>query len=346
MIIKSEKIGKMGEDAFIIVGDAKRFQATISKVGATLVDLKVNNQSVVLGYPEIGDYLSDGGNYLGAIVGRYANRIYKGVYNLQDGPHTLTVNNCGNANHSSISSFHRKTYKESLLKAKDGNVYVVELLLFDDHSRTNEYPGDLEVTVKYTLNVDELTLDMEYRAELINGDATPINMTNHTYFNLNKAKGSSITGTAVKLCSNKSLEVSDGALIPTGKIIERNVSTFASDHPTVLGSEGPHYDNCFVVDENKDLHTTDSVSVNSLAHIFTAYHPESKISLDVSTTEPSFVFYTGDNLFGEFEPRSGFCVEQGRYIDAINRDEWRDCVLLKQGEVYTTKTQYRFKFNQ
>lgn len=342
---KSDERDSDKENGFITFGDASKFQATIAKLGATLIDLKVNNQSVVLRYPKAEDYLSDKGNYIGAIVGRYANRIYKGVYNLQDGPHKLTVNNCGNANHSSISSFHRKTFKASLVKNPSRDVYVAELSLLDDHTVPNEFPGDVEVSIKYTLNVAELTLDMEYEAQLINGEATPINMTNHTYFNLNKVKSEkSISGTEVKLCSDKSLEVSEGALIPTGKIIERKVATFDSADPTVLGNDGPKYDYCFVVDTNKKLNSTDSVSVNKLTPIATAYHPDSNITLEVLTTEPTFVFYTGDNLFGEFVPRAGFAVEQGRYINAINHDEWRGSVLLKRGEVYTSKIQYRFKY--
>ncbi|CAI4064208.1 aldose 1-epimerase superfamily protein SKDI_08G2560 [Saccharomyces kudriavzevii IFO 1802] len=325
------------------IGDAGRFQATISELGATLLDLRVNNQSVVLGYPNIQDYVSDGYNYIGATVGRYANRIHKGVFTLEDGPHRLTVNNCGNANHSSISSFHLKKYRASPVENPFKDVYIVEFTLLDDHTLPNEFPGDLQVTLKYTLNVADMTLNMEYQARLIRGEATPINMTNHTYFNLNKARNEkSISGTEIKLCSNKSLEVSEGALIPTGKIIERKIATFDSTRPTILRDDGPVFDYGFIVDANKDLKTADSVSVNKLVPVCKAYHPESHLTLEVSTTEPTVLFYTGDNLCGKFTPRSGFAVEQGRYVDAINRSEWKDCVLLKRGEVYTSKTQYRF----
>nr|CEP25283.1 putative aldose 1-epimerase [Torulaspora microellipsoides] len=329
---------------FIILGDKNKFEATIAKVGATLVDLKVNGQSVVLGYPDVKGYLNDPGNLVGANVGRYANRIYKGVFNTPDGAHQLTVNNCGNANHSSISCFNRKTFVASPVENSSRDVYIAKLTLLDDHTVPNEFPGDLEVTVTYTLNVAEMTLDLDYRAHLVKGDATPINMTNHTYFNLNKTRNEeSIIGTEINICSDKSLEVTQGALIPTGKIIKRDIATFQSAHPTTLGSKAPVYDFCFIVDANKDLRSTDSTSVNKLVPVFKAYHPESNIRLQVSTTEPTVHFYTGDSLGGKFVPRSGFAVEQGRYIDAINRSEWRNCVLLKRGEVYTSKTQYCFK---
>lgn len=333
----------MAENGFVTIGEPKKFELTVAKLGATTIDLKVNDQSVILRYPSTQDYVSDRGNYIGATVGRYANRIYKGLYTLPDGPHQLVVNNCGNANHSSISSFHLKEFEASIKKPSE-DVHVLELSLLDDHTRANEFPGDLEVIVRYTLNVAELTLDMEYQAQLVKGEATPINMTNHTYFNLNKAKtGASINGTEVRLCSDRALEVSEGALIPTGKIIEQEVATFDSAEPTILTNDGPKYDTSFVVGPNQSLKTTDSANANKLVPIVKVYHPESNISMEVSTTEPTFVFYTGDNLFDNFTPRAGFCVEQGRYVDAINRDEWKDCVLLKKGEKYTSKTQYRFK---
>lgn len=223
------------------------------------------------------------------------------------------------------------------------DLYIVEFTLLDDHTLPNEFPGDLAVNLKYTLNVADMTLDLEYEAKLVSGEATPINMTNHTYFNLNKTMDKkSISGTEVRLCSDKSLEVSEGALIPTGKIVQRKIATFDSSKPTILQDDGPIYDYAFIVDENKNLKTTDSVSVNKLVPAFKAYHPASRLSLEVSTTEPTVLFYTGDNLCDGFTPRSGFAVEQGRYVDAINRDGWRDCVLLRRGEVYTSKTRYRF----
>ncbi|CCE92258.1 bifunctional UDP-glucose 4-epimerase/aldose 1-epimerase TDEL_0E00150 [Torulaspora delbrueckii] len=332
------------EDRFITIGAGSKFEATIANLGATLVDLKVNGQSVVLGYSEAEEYVADNGTYVGATVGRYANRIKEGLFTLQDGPHKLTVNNCGNTNHSSISSFHTKKFLGPLVENPSKDVYIAEFLLLDDHSVPNEFPGDLEVLVKYTLNVAEMSLKLSYQAQLINGEATPINMTNHTYFNLNKVNNEqSINGTEVRICSNKSLEVSDGALIPTGKVIERDIATFDSTRPTTLREDGPFYDYCFISDENKGLKSPDSTSHNDLVPFFKAYHPESKITLEVSSTEPTVHFYTGDGLSGKFEPRSGFAVEQGRYIDAINRSDWEDCVLLKRGDVYTSETQYRFE---
>lgn len=97
-----------------------------------------------------------------------------------------------------------------------------------------------------------MTLDMDYRAHSVEGDATPINMTNHTYFNLNKAKNEeSIIGTEINICSDRPLEVTKRALIPAEKTIERDIATFESPHLTTLDSNDPVYDFCFIVDANK-----------------------------------------------------------------------------------------------
>lgn len=327
----------------ITIGDPSKIQACLTSLGATLVDLKIRNQSVVLGYTNIKDYLSDG-NLMGANVGRYANRISKGVFNLQDGPHQLTVNNCGNTNHSSINTLSSKRYEVSSVENPSKDVYVVEFSLLDDHMKVNEFPGDLKVKVKFILHVEELTLDIEYEAQLVEGEATPINMTNHSYFNLNKIKSEkSIKGTEIRVCSDRSLEVTKEALLPTGKITKRKIATFESAAPTVLGTDSPAYDCTFIVEANKGLKGTDSMKVNKLVPVFKAYHPESHLSFEVSTTEPCVHLYTGDNLCGNFTPRSGFAVQQGRYVDAINRNDWRNCVLLKHGELYSSKTRYHFE---
>lgn len=331
------------ESRFITIGSGRRFEATLANVGATLVDLKVDGQSVVLGYPEGKDYYCKDTCYVGATIGRYANRIAKGTFSLEDGVHKLTVNNAGNSNHSSVSSFHLKKFMGPLVRCPSEDVFTAEFLLLDDHSETNEFPGDLHVSVKYTLNVAEKTLDIGYQAQLLNGESTPINMTNHTYFNLNKVHNEdSFRGTEIKAVSNKSVDV-DSTGIPTGKIVDREIATFNSVKPTVLRKDGPAYDYAFIVEENKNLKGTDSTRDNELVSVVTATNPESGISMEVLTTEPSFQLYTGDFLCAGFAPRSGFAVEPGRYVDAVNQKEWKDTVILKRGEVYGSRIQYKFK---
>lgn len=333
------------ESRFVTIGAGSCFEATVANLGATLVDLKINGQSVVLGYSKADNYITDPGNYIGATVGRYANRVKEGTFALQDGLHKLTTNSCGNTNHSSVSAYHTKRFLGPLVRHPTKDVYKAVFFLLDDHSLTNEFPGDLQVSVTYTLNVAEKSLKLNYQAQLVNGEATPINLTNHTYFNLNKVNNEqSISGTEIKLYTNKSLEVSRDTMVPTGNVIEREIATFDSTKPTILREDSPSYDYCFVCDDERKLKSPDSVSQNELFPVLKAYHPESNMSLIVSTTEPTVHFYTGDSLSGKFEKRSGFAVEQGRYIDAINRGKWKDGVLLVSGgDLYTSETLYRFQ---
>lgn len=324
-------------DRFVTIGSGSRFQATIANLGATLVDLKVDGQSVVLGYDNEEGYLAKDTCYIGATIGRYANRIAHGKFQIGGENYQLTINNGVNANHGSIGSFHVKKFLGPILQNPSKNLYTAEYMLVD-RDEDSEFPGTLEVHVLYTLDVANKTLNIEYTGT-VEGKPTPINMTNHTYFNLNKVTGSGfIDGTEISVVSKKSVDV-DADTIPTGKIIDREIATFDDAKPTILGREGPDYDYAFIVDENaKDINTKDK----PLKLVTKAHHPESGITLEVLTTEPSFQVYTGDWLCAGYEKRQGFAVEPGRFVDAINQSQWKDSVTLNPGQTYGSKIVYRF----
>ncbi|CAI4260623.1 BAP_1a_G0002320.mRNA.1.CDS.1 [Saccharomyces cerevisiae] len=125
------------------------------------------------------------------------------------------------------------------------------------------------------------------------------------------------------------------------KLLRETLLPLILKKPTVLGSDKPQYDQSFVVDEeakNKQINTLN----NELKTVVKAFHPDSNITLEVLTTEPTYQLYTGDFLSAGFTARQGFAVEPGRYIDAINQEEWRDNVILKRGESYGSKIVYRF----
>nr|WNH42893.1 bifunctional UDP-glucose 4-epimerase/aldose 1-epimerase [Saccharomyces arboricola]WNH42897.1 bifunctional UDP-glucose 4-epimerase/aldose 1-epimerase [Saccharomyces arboricola] len=327
------------DERFVTIGAGTKFQATIANLGATIVDLKVDGQSVVLGYENEQGYLNPDSTYIGATIGRYANRIAKGKFNLGGKDYQLTINNGINANHGSIGSFHVKRFLGPIIQNPSKDVFTAEYMLIDNDKET-EFPGDLLVTVKYTLNVTKKTLEIEYKGKLTSGEATPLNITNHTYFNLNKPHEDTIKGTEIKVVSSKSVDV-DKNVIPTGHIVDRDIATFNSLKPTVLGPKDPEYDYCFVVDENVKPNQIDT-SNNELKLVVEAFHPESNITLEVLSTEPTYQLYTGDFLSVGYTARQGFAVEPGRYIDAINQKEWKDCVTLKRGETYGSKIVYRF----
>ncbi|CCK72502.1 bifunctional UDP-glucose 4-epimerase/aldose 1-epimerase KNAG_0K01390 [Huiozyma naganishii CBS 8797] len=321
---------------FITIGADSKFQATVANLGATLVDLKVDGESVVLGHNCEAGYLTPDTCYAGATVGRYANRIAHGKFQLDGEKYQLTINNGVNCNHGGPGSFHAKRFLGPLVQNPSKGIFTAEFMLIDEDKET-EFPGSLEVHVFYKLNVLTKSLEIEYTGK-VSGKATPINMTNHTYFNLNKLLGKgTIEGTELQVATKKSVEV-DKDTIPTGKIIERDIATF-DEKPTVLGEKTPEYDYSFVTEEHsKDIDTRSK----KLQLVTKATNPESKVTLEVLTTEPSFHVYTGDWLCAGFAPREGFAVEPGRYVDAINQPSWKDSVILKPNETYGSKIVYRF----
>jgi aldose 1-epimerase len=164
----------------------------------------------------------------------------------------------------------------------------------------------------------------------------------YSYFNL--AGTPSIEKTQITLCSNSYLPVDNGG-IPIGGVAP--YSSITAAQPFVLGPSEPDIDDCFVVDNTQTIFPLDTRS-SKLVKLVEAYHPETKIHLEVLSTEPSFQFYTGKYIdvpavegVEARSARSGFCVEPSRFVNAINVPEWKDQVVLKKGEVYGSRIVYR-----
>jgi aldose 1-epimerase len=163
-----------------------------------------------------------------------------------------------------------------------------------------------------------------------------------SYFNL--TGGPSIAGTDVTLITNK-YQVANADAIPQGPIEE--YPDLSPETKFTLGEEEPKIDHCFVVNTDSKSIPVDTRS-EPLQKVASFYHPESKIHLEVLTTEPAFQFYTGNFIdVPEVEgiparkPRSGFCVEPSRYVNAINTPEHRHQMVLKKGEKYGCKITYK-----
>lgn len=164
----------------------------------------------------------------------------------------------------------------------------------------------------------------------------------YSYFIL--SDGNSIAGTEVTLITNK-YQVVDSGGIPTGPIEE--YSGVVPNKPFTLGEKEPDIDDCFIVNEDPASIPTDTRS-QPLQKVASFYHPDTKIHLEVSTTEPAFQFYTGKYIdvpavegIPERKARSGFCVEPSRYVNAINIPQYRNMMVLKKGDVYGSKIVYR-----
>lgn len=312
--------------------DVDNFNISIANYGALIQDISHNKRSLVNGFDNIKKYKSESNPLFGATVGRFANRISNGKFSIDGNSYELTKNENGsNTLHGGNNGFNKQYFLGPIAK-HHGDYNTLEFVLVDKDGNDG-FPGDLETVVKYTIQKD--SVEIEYKssiAEDSKNDATAVNLTNHTYWNISPNKD--INGTSVKSITNKFLKVDEKTLLPNGEISEssHDLTKTVELTPKVV------FDNCFVI--NKEGCSIDTRS-NKLVDIVEATHPSSAIKLTVSTTEPAFQFYTGDYTnIDEFQSRSGFCIEAGRFIDAINHKNWSNQVILKKGETYGSKLKF------
>ncbi|KAK4196008.1 galactose mutarotase-like domain-containing protein [Triangularia verruculosa] len=327
-------------------------------LGAIIQELKVGDLNIVQGFPTQDLYVSHNGPFFGETIGRVANRVSNAKLNSLNGGKTyqLAANDGVNNLHGGVVGWGKRVWNGPTpvgireipgVGEIEGGESVKFTLVSEDGDEG--FPGTVEATVIYTVGKqvqngkEVIVLGIEYEAELVGGaDETVINMTNHSYFNL--TGGPSIEGTEVTLVTNNYLPVDDGG-IPTG-----GPAPFAKvqgQTPFVLGAQEPDIDDCFVVNEAASSITIDTRS-QPLTKLVSASHPETKINLEVLSTEPAFQFYTGKYIdvpevagVPARAARSGFCVEPSRYVNAANVDEWKSQMLLKKGEKYGTRIVYR-----
>ncbi|SCU89383.1 LAMI_0D13388g1_1 [Lachancea mirantina] len=325
---------KVHESRVLTVGEGTSFEVSVANIGATLVDLKIDGKSVVLGLNDEEEYCRPENPYFGATIGRYANRIRNGEFVLDGKNYKLTNNEKASVCHSGIQSYHKKRFLGPLVQNTQRNEFVAKFLLIDAKT---EIPGDVHVTVTYHVNTEAKELSIDYEAELLNGNSTIINLTNHSYFNLNLDQEKTVENTEIVLVADKILDVDESG-IPNGELTE--LHSQGNGKVIKLNKGIPAYDSCYVTANKSSINTRS----HSPAKIFTAYHKASKLQLDIFATDPTFQFYTGDFIsHPDFAPRAGFCCEPGRFIDAINIDPWKNAVILNIGEKYGSRIIYKFR---
>ncbi|KAL1800184.1 hypothetical protein ACET3X_000526 [Alternaria dauci] len=322
---------------------------TFLPLGAIIQKFVVNGKNVVQGFPSEELYKQYNAPYFGETIGRIANRISKAKINDLNGKsYQLPANNGPNSLHGGNLGWGKREFEGPSTVDRNGK----EATFFKYISKDGEegYPGTVEVRVWYVQAKEEVdgaqqeVLYIEYEAELVGDEVeeTAINMTNHSYFNL--SGGPAITGTEVNLITNKYQVVDDGG-IPTGPIEE--YPGVSAKKTFTLGEKEPDIDDCFVVNTDPSSIPIDTRS-SPLQKLASFYHPESKIHLEIHSTEPAFQFYTGKYIdvpaVGDVPARgarSGFCVEPSRYVNAVNVPEYKSMMTLKKGEKYGTKIVYR-----
>ncbi|KZF18879.1 aldose 1-epimerase [Xylona heveae TC161] len=319
--------------------------------GAIIQEFRVAGHNIVLGFPSAETYKTNNTPYFGETIGRIANRVSGAkLKNLNNTEYTLRANNGANSLHGGEEGWGKKIFDGPTPFLKDGK----ESVRFKYTSKDGEegYPGTVDFSVSYTGSIEKhgdiekTVLEIEYEARLSDSEEpieeTAINVTNHSYFTLSGA--ATIDGTEAALGTNLHLPFNSEG-IPTGSI-EPHAHVEAGRR-FVLGSTKPVFDNCFVLDRSPSTSPIDSRS-RTLQTAATFYHPSTQLHLEILTTEPAFQFYTGDFIdvpavggAPARGPRSGFAIEPGRFVNAINSGDWRNSVILKRGQVYGSRIVYQ-----
>ena len=294
---------------------------------------------VVLGFECIEPYLANSA-FLGAVIGRFGNRIAEGRFSLDGKDYQLAVNNAPNHLHGGNQGFHQVMWQAAPFTNDDA--VGITFTRSSPHGEDG-YPGKLDVTLTYELD-DDNALSLRYHA--VTDQATPINLTNHSYFNL--AGQGSILGHEVTINADRYLPVDAGS-IPTGELADVTGTPFDLRQSTVIGDsiDVPHeqlrigrgYDHNFVLNQQPGQALTLAAMVRE---------PQSGRVMQVYTQEPGVQFYSGNFLDGSqhgklraHSYRSALCLETQHFPDAPNQAHFPS-TILRPGEQYQTETVYRF----
>ena len=314
--------------------------------GGIIVSMRVPDRKgkladVVLGHDDFDGYLVNP-PYFGAIVGRYANRIANGTFTLDGVKYTLPKNDGQNTLHGGLIGFNKVIWDAKEFKNEKGVGVAFNYLSKDGEEG---FPGNLKVKVSYTLtNENQLIIDYEATTD----KGTPINLTQHTYFNLAGEGNGDILGHEVMLNADR-FTPADKTLIPTGEIRPVKGTPLDFTTPATIGSRindnyeqlviGHGYDHNFVI-KRKD---------NSLTLAARAREPNSGRVLEVYTTEPAVQLYSGNFLDGTivgkqghaYKKRDGFCLETQHFPDSPNHPDFPS-TILRPGTTFRSQTVFKF----
>ncbi|KAG4080429.1 hypothetical protein HA402_013887 [Bradysia odoriphaga] len=319
--------------------NANGMEVKILNYGGTITDIITPDKqgqkgNVVLSYDSLSGYQQKGQPYFGALVGRYANRIANAKFTLDGKEYKLAANNNGNTLHGGLKGFDKVVWAAT--PAGDSSLQLV----YNSKDGEEGYPGNLTATVVYTLTPDN-ALQISYKATT--DKATPINLTNHAYFNLSAGKDSTILGHELSLKASKFTPVND-KLIPTGKLDPVKGTpmdfTTAKKIGADIGKVKGGYDHNWVLDKKE----------GELETIATLYDPTSGRYMEVATTQPGIQFYTGNFLDGtltntrggqKYVQNAALCLETQHFPDSPNQPSFPS-VILKPGETFSQTTVYKF----
>jgi aldose 1-epimerase len=326
-----------------LLKNAKGVQLSITNYGGRMVSLLVPDKAgkmvdVIAGPGSVDDFEASKGNYYGALIGRYGNRIGNAKFTLEGKEYKLPANNGPNTLHGGKEGFDIKVWD-----AKQVDDYTLELS-YTSADGEQGFPGTLKTTVTYKLT-DDNAVEIYYSATT--DKITVANLTSHTYYNLNGNGSGSILKHTLQLAADGYTPV-DTTLIPTGKIAPVQGTPFDFRKATAIGARinegdeqlknGKGYDHNFVLNKH-DLKTP----------IATVQGDNTGIVMEIFTEEPGIQFYSGNFMKGEFkfkgdvkdDLRTALALETQHFPDSPNKPSFPS-TALKPGETYKTTTIYKF----
>ena len=320
----------------------------VTNYGAIVTSIIVPDRNgkqadVALGYDRVEDYINAVDKpYFGAVVGRYGNRIAKGEFTLDGETYSLLKNNGENHLHGGAIGFDKVVW--TVDEYVEGQALTLSYLAKD---KEEGYPGNLQLKITYTL-ADDNSLVVDYHATT--DKATPVNVTQHTYFNLKGEGQGTILDHQLMLNAKKFTPV-DESLIPTGEMPTVAGTPFDFTTPKAIGRDIGQQNEQLVFglgyDHNWILDTDGKEGELSLAA--QVHEPSSGRVMEIYTTEPGIQFYCGNFLDGRLRGKSGkpyvhrggFCLETQHFPDSPNQPNFPS-TILKPGETYDSKTVFKF----
>lgn len=346
--VTSEKFGTLPDGREVerfTLTNANGLQMKVITYGGIITSLTTpdrdgNQGDIVLGFDTLEGYLQEV-PYFGALIGRYGNRIANGKFTLDGKEYSLAKNDGPNHLHGGDKGFDKVLWTASEEKTDNGAALKLQ---YRSKDMEEGYPGNLDVTVVYTLtNDDELKVDYKAATD----KKTVLNLTQHSYFNLSP-ESETILGHELELNADAFLPVNK-TLIPTGEIKDVEGTPFDFRQSKTVGKDieqkntqleyGKGYDHCWVLNgENGEM-----------KHAATLHDPKSGRVMEVLTTEPAIQFYSGNFLDGSlagkenknYVHRSGLCLETQHYPDSPNQPDFPSTVL-EPGDEYSTTTIFKF----
>ncbi len=347
MFIKKQVFSVLsnGEKVYLYTIKNSRMSFSVTNYGCTITSIIVPSaidstrkgakDDVVLGYSNFDSYLQDKNTYFGSIVGRFANRIANAKYTLNRKTYTLDANNKGkHFLHGGFDGYNKMLWKASIIYSlNEAGVCFTRRSVDGEQG----FPGNVDLQVSYTLTHDS-KLIMKYTAKT---DAdTPINLTNHTYFNLSGNPRKDVSEHTLMINADQFLSVNKD-LIPNGKIetVSKKPFDFRTFKPIGKDLEAVGgYDHCYSLNNKDDL-------VHLCAEV---REPTTKRVMTVHTNQPGVQFYSGNFLdvqYGKngipYAKHAGFCLETQRFPDSPNHANFPSSIL-KVGDEYVSTTIYKF----